>query len=344
MSVEKVQLNIEGMHCGGCEAAIADILQALPGVQVDAVSYAEHQAKFSYDNRLIDLHRVQAALAARGYQADPRPAAAGVGRLWSVLAFVLLLIGVGGVTFWGKSLMPDVMRQIGPHMDRGLLLGLGFLTGFHCIGMCGGFVVGYTDPTSGKFRQALSHLVYGLSKTASYAVIGAGFGLLGALIAITPTMRAVAALAASLFLVLYGLKMLNVFGWLRHFGLRGPAGLNRQVREGLRRRPRSPLATGLLTGLLLGCGPLQAMYVMAAGSGDPLQGATILSLFGLGTLPPLLGFGLFATLLPAGVMRQLLKVSALLLITMGVMMGMRGMKMLKAAPADPAAAMHGQMH
>ena len=55
---------------------------------------------------------------------------------------------------------------------------------------------------------------------------------------------------------------------------------------------------GLLNGLMLGCGPLQAMYVMAAGTGSPQEGATMLFFFGLGTLIPLLSFGLIASGIP----------------------------------------------
>jgi sulfite exporter TauE/SafE len=245
--------------------------------------------------------------------------------------FLVLLLAVGGVAFWGKSLMPAVMQQIKPQMSYAVLLGIGFLTGFHCIGMCGGFVVAYTDATKSKARQLLAHLSYAFGKTLSYTVLGAGFGLLGATIAITPQIRGGVALAASVFLLIYGLKMLNVFAFLRRFTLRMPKSVNRAVADELRKPPRSALRTGLLTGLLLGCGPLQAMYVMAAGSGDPFQGGMILLMFGLGTLLPLLGFGLFASLLSHSAMRQMVHVSGILVIAMGVMMAQRGMMMLKGS-------------
>jgi sulfite exporter TauE/SafE len=248
-------------------------------------------------------------------------------KLQQTLIFVLLLAVVGGVAFWGKSLMPGVMQQIKPQMSYALLFTIGFLTGFHCIGMCGGFVVSYTDATLSKIRQLLAHMSYAFGKTLSYTTLGAGFGLLGATIAITPQIRGGVALVASVFLLLYGLKMLNVFSWLRRFTMCLPSSVNRQVAGELRRR-RSPFRTGLFTGLLLGCGPLQAMYVMAAGSGDPKQGALILLMFGLGTLVPLLGFGLFASLLSPAVIRQMVRVSGILVIAMGIMMAQRGLTMM----------------
>ncbi|PPD29953.1 MAG: heavy metal transport/detoxification protein [Methylomonas sp.] len=328
MSITHKQLNIDGMHCTGCEDIICEAVSALPGVQRVNANYKDALVEVAYDTAILGEATISACLAAKGYAvlAAPTGNASHVKR---GLVFLALLLLIGGVAFWGKSLMPAVMQQIKPQMSYAVLLGIGFLTGFHCIGMCGGFVVAYTDATKSKARQLWAHLSYAFGKTLSYTVLGAGFGLLGATIAITPQIRGGVALAASVFLLMYGLKMLNVFVVLRRFTLRMPKSVNRAVADELRKPPRSALRTGLLTGLLLGCGPLQAMYVMAAGSGDPFQGGMILLMFGLGTLVPLLGFGMFASLLSPAAMRQMVNVSGILVIAMGIMMAQRGMMLLK---------------
>ena len=327
MTIKTSQLTIHGMHCFGCEEVINEAVNVLPGIHKANASYRQQTLDVSYDNTLVDEAAIRLSIEAKGYGiSDTFPTK--TRKLQQTLIFLLLLAVVGGVAFWGKSLMPGLMQQIKPQMSYALLFTIGFLTGFHCIGMCGGFVVGYTDATQSKIRQLLAHISYAFGKTLSYTTLGAGFGLLGATIAITPEIRGISALAASVFLLLYGLKMLNVFSWLRRFTLRLPSSVNRQVASELHRR-RSPLRTGLFTGLLLGCGPLQAMYVMAAGSGDPKQGAMILLIFGLGTLVPLLGFGLFASLLSPAVMRQMVRVSGILVIAMGLMMAQRGLTMMR---------------
>ncbi len=340
MAFSKKQLKIIGMQCAGCEDVICEALKVLPGVQTVTASYSKARVELEYDVKLLDEASIQNCLLEKGYELDVGNAALGWFKRGLVFSFLLLL--VGGVTIWGKSLMPEVMQQIGPHMDYVLLLGIGFLTGFHCIGMCGAFVVAYTNPSQSRIRQVWAHLSYGVGKTVSYGTLGAGFGVLGAAVAITPQIRGVVALASSVFLLIYGLKMLNVFSVLRHFTLRLPSSANREIASQLRKH-RSPVMTGLLTGLLLGCGPLQAMYVMAAGSGDPVQGATILMLFSLGTLGPLLTFGLFASLLPQGVMRYLVKVSGILVFAMGLMMAQRGWGYLQMPPGTtvPAHMLHG---
>ena len=342
MKITSRHLSINGMHCTGCEDIISEAVSALPGVQGVKVSYSKATVDVEYEESLIDEADIRRCIEDKGYAVET-VAASITAHIKRALIFLLLLLIVGGVAFWGKSQMPTVMQQINPQMDMAVLLGIGFLTGFHCIGMCGSFVVAYTDATQSKTKQLLAHLSYAFGKTLSYTTFGAGFGLLGASIAITPQIRGSLALVASVFLLIYGLKMLNVFAFLRRFTLRMPKSVNRAVADELRKPPRSALRTGLLTGLLLGCGPLQAMYVMAAGSGDPFQGGIILMLFGLGTLVPLLGFGMFATLLSHTAMRQMVRVSGILVMLMGVMMAQRGMMMLKGGHMPAAAAQSMQM-
>jgi sulfite exporter TauE/SafE len=157
-------------------------------------------------------------------------------------------------------------------------------------------------------------------------VIGAGFGALGAVLTITPFIRGVVAVVSGVYLVLWGIRMLKLFSGMAWLNWAFPRSVMRGVQSGMRRQPR-PLVIGLLSGFLLGCGALQAMYVMAAGTGSPREGAILLALFGLGTLGPLLGFGFFAHLLSRRVLAELLRVSGLLVLVMGLMMADRGLRL-----------------
>ncbi len=216
MTIRTSQLKVKGMHCLGCEEIINETVKTLPGIHKANASYYRQTFNVSYDDTLVNESAIRLSIEAKGYGIiDALPTK--IRKLRQALIFILLLAVVGGVAFWGKSLMPGLMQQIKPQMSYALLFTIGFLTGFHCIGMCGGFVVGYTDATQSKIRQLLAHMSYAFGKTLSYTTMGAGFGLLGATIAITPEIRGISALAASVFLLLYSLKLLNVFSWLRRF-------------------------------------------------------------------------------------------------------------------------------
>lgn len=236
------------------------------------------------------------------------------------LAGISLILWLDG-WFMRHTDMPDLSRD----MSYGLLFLVGFLTSFHCVGMCGPLVIGYTAKQAGNGVKSHSgHLLYGLGKTLSYTAIGGLFGAFGSIIAFTPATQGAVGIAAGLFLVLFGLHMLNVFPALRHFQIKIPGGVMRFLGKEYRHH-HNPFAVGLLNGLMIICGPLQAMYVMAAGSGDWAAGAAMLFFFGLGTLPLLLGFGLLASLLSASLTPKLLKASGVIVIALGAIMFNRGL-------------------
>ena len=137
-------------------------------------------------------------------------------------------------------------------------------------------------------------------------------------------MKGGAAIAAGVFLVVFGLNMLHLLPHLRLFGLPMPRWLSRFVHSEFR-KPHNPMVIGMLNGLMIACGPLQAMYVMAAGTGSPWEGARILLIFGLGTLPLLLGFGFLTTLISHHASDKILKASGLVVVTLGLIMFNRGM-------------------
>lgn len=219
-----------------------------------------------------------------------------------------------------------------------LLFIAGTFTGFHCAGMCGSLVIGYTVRAANQGgAKYLTHLYYGVGKTLSYTVIGGLFGGLGSIVTFTPFMRGIAGLLAGVFLLLFGLSSLRLLPGSRDLQFKMPPVLLKHL-GGLIRRSSSPFVIGLLNGLMIICGPLQAMYIMAAGTGNPVEGAKMLFFFGLGTLPLMMGFGFLATALSAQVAPKLVRMSGVIVITLGVIMLQRGYLMVTTG-ADAHAAM-----
>ncbi len=243
--------------------------------------------------------------------------------------FAAIVLALSGMLFilWLDSwfTLHAELPKFGADMNDGLLLMVGFLTSFHCVGMCGSLVLSYTAKSAmAKQKPHLTHFLYGAGKTVSYTVIGALLGEFGAIISFTPHAQGVAGVAAGIFLILFGLHMLEVFPALNHFQIRTPGFLMRFIGKEYRKHSH-PFIIGLLNGLMIICGPLQAMYVMAAGSGGWREGAEILFFFGLGTLPLLLGFGFLTSLLSANLTPKLLKVSGGVVMALGGVMLNRGL-------------------
>ena len=321
-------LRVQGMRCASCEDTVERTVRRLRGVRKAKADYGAETLLVSYDPSRCDLSRIAQALESKGYGCarlpKPRPFRDGLRR---VLRIALGLAGILAIFYLGSRLPPaESLPGLGQQASLGLLFLAGLLTSFHCVGMCGGFIIGYAarDTLSGRHSPGLAHFAYGLGKTLSYTLLGAAFGWAGSLVSITPPMKGAAAIAAGVFLLGFGLNVTHLLAHLRLFRLPMPRGLSRFVHAEFRKH-HSPFTVGLLNGLMIACGPLQAMYVMAAGTGSPWEGAKILLAFGAGTLPLLLGFGFLASLVSREAGDRIVKASGLIVLTLGLVMLNRGL-------------------
>ena len=251
MSESGVTFHAHGMHCHGCEHIIETSVRKLPGVRTVKADYPAETVTVAFDPAATNLDEIRATIEQAGYRTyeldDPKRRRSTVAKLAG------LILGVAGIlliiffdTEWiSQGGEPDITQ----HMSLGLIFLLGLLTGFHCVGMCGGFVLSYTadDAAAGR-RSYLSHLLYGAGKTLSYTLIGATFGLLGAFVAFTPLLRGVAGMLAGAFLIVFGLNMLGLFAPLRRFRLGLPAPLQTFIYEKQTRSRHRPFVIGLLNG------------------------------------------------------------------------------------------------
>lgn len=326
MGEANVGFRARGMHCHGCERVIEAAARKLPGVARAHADYPTEWVEVDYDPATATPEQIRAAVEQQGYRTLTREQTEQ--RRWRT-RIASFIAGVAGIallilldTVWiDDSGAPDISR----HMSLDLIFLLGLLTGFHCIGMCGGFVLSYTAEDAQLGRRSLrSHLLYGAGKTLSYTTIGAVFGLVGAIVTFTPFLRGAAGVAAGAFLIVFGLNMLGLFAPLRRFRLALPAPLERLVERRAAGSHR-PFVIGLLNGLMIACGPLQAMYVMAAGTGSAIEGAKMLLAFGLGTLPVMLSFGALSTLVSASLTHRLLMASGAIVVALGAVMINRGL-------------------
>ena len=319
---------IMGMQCADCENVIEEAVLPLPGIKNAAADFTNETLAVEYDGDVIALKTICAVVKTAGYTCGKYVEKKPAGFFKQFFLILLAVIGIALLFQLENWVNLDFsLDDIGKNANYGLLFLIGVLTSFHCIGMCGGFVISYTlaGAQAGK-PSYLSHLFYGLGKTASYTTFGALFGLLGGAITFTLGMRSIASAIAGLFLILYGLSMMQAFAWLRRLHIRLPRFLAHTLAE-KRRHTSNPLVIGLLNGLMIACGPLQAMYILAAGTGNPVEGAKLLAIFALGTLPVMFAFGTMASLITANSSKLLLKISSIIIILLGAMMLNRSLMM-----------------
>ncbi len=237
------------------------------------------------------------------------------------------------------------------------VFGASLLGSLHCVGMCGGFVATVTGSACQgrpRGREAIGPLLaYQGARGLAYASLGALAGLLGAgLDASAEGLVNVGRVAGPLMgLVLIAMAIAS---W-RESGDRGapirlgagPSRPNLVARLRLRlavtvreRGSTAGAAAGLLTALLP-CGWLWAYLAVAAATGSVVGGVLVMIAFWLGSVPALLGVGLLAGELGRRLGRHAPRITAALLLGLGVLSLAGKLTIMPAAPApEPAEPSH----
>ncbi|MEI6624039.1 MAG: sulfite exporter TauE/SafE family protein [Actinomycetes bacterium] len=219
------------------------------------------------------------------------------------------------------------------------MLAVGLLTGFHCVTMCGSMVFSYSvgNPREGSWLERISpQFAYQAAKILSYVAVGLLLGAIGAVFNLAGV-RNWATIVAGAFMILVGLQLTGWFPVLRRFSPKAPKFLIAWIMK-LRKRTSvqdhaateayvTPVLFGLMTGLMP-CGPLIAAEIAAAGSGSALNGSLAMLGFGLGTIPVMLAFGSFASLISGRFAKWMTVAAAVIVIALGAVFINRGAVLL----------------
>lgn len=217
-----------------------------------------------------------------------------------------------------------------------LFLALGFLGSGHCVGMCGPFVMGYTRPKSNSWY---SHLLYGLGRSTTYAFMGFIASSFGHVLQSLLGFRASILILAGLIMLylalgqlhLLPIKLLPVQNWRWY---QKSVGLLYASDRWYRTYP-----LGVVLGFIP-CG-LTAIALSLAIT-QPVPVATVgMFIFGLGTMPAMVGFGLLIQRLKIPKLQRYLAIAMAIL---GALTFWAGIYRLGWAPPPPQNAFLMRLH
>lgn len=212
------------------------------------------------------------------------------------------------------------------YLELIVILSTALMIGFgHCIGMCGGIVVAYStskiDTASSITRQTISHLAYNFGRVTTYTIFGVIFGLLGKAFTFSMATKGILFIITGLLMILTGLaiaggiKILNTSTW----SLSKQSWFKTLFLQLLQNKSISSFYfLGILNGLIP-CGPVYAFAIVAASTANPLYGAIVMFVFGLGTIPGLLFLASLTNFLQRGNLRSaIMKIGAFMIIVYGI--------------------------
>jgi len=331
-------LQIEGMACTSCEMRIENALKKLNGVIEAKAIFSSSNVYITYDANIVSLEQIIETIEKLDYVVRNKPGDEAVSKANKKRAeedkmTINQLLGIGIILFAlyviikstvGFNFVPEINQSMG----YGILFFVGLLTSMHCIAMCGGINLSQCilykidNGNSGMLSKLKPSMLYNSGRVISYTIIGGIVGALGSGISFSGAAKGIVAILSGLFMVIMGLNMLNIFPCLRKLNPRMPKIFGNKIHNS--NGKYGPFYIGLLNGLMP-CGPLQAMQIYALGTGSIAVGALSMFMFSIGTVPLMFGFGTVSSILSGKFTHKMMKVSAVLVIVLGVVMTNRGL-------------------
>jgi len=68
--MEKIEMNIEGMHCGACATGIQMFVSEIDGVKSVFVDYEKKKGEFEFDPSKATKEQIISSIAELGYKAS----------------------------------------------------------------------------------------------------------------------------------------------------------------------------------------------------------------------------------------------------------------------------------
>jgi hypothetical protein len=194
----------------------------------------------------------------------------------------------------------------------------------HCIGMCGGIVIAYSstkiDTKWKKTHQALAHLFYSFGRITTYTFFGALFGFIGSVISFSNMANGILLLIAGLIMILVGASFggkIKFLTYIEH-SIQNSTWYHIYFKKLLQSEYLSSFYfLGLLNGLLP-CGFVYFFAITAASTTNAFDGALVMFVFGLSTIPAMFSLGFFVGIFKKTAIRNtMIRIAAISVIAYG---------------------------
>ncbi len=204
----------------------------------------------------------------------------------------------------------------------GFLVGL--LGSFHCIGMCGPIAIALPKTNNLVF----SRLLYNFGRVITYSMLGLLFGLLGSRLEMFGLQRIISISLGVLIIltvitpISYRIKLSNRLGLYKLVGM-----LKMYFGKMFKNHSNSSmLVIGMLNGLLP-CGFVYIGITGAIAVGSTLNGMLFMTMFGLGTLPVMLGASLIGSVINLNIRQKLTRLLPAFSLILAAIFILRGLNL-----------------
>jgi len=283
---------VSGMHCAACEVLLEKDIGKLDGVvKVDAtLKNCEVEIISEDSHKIPTLESLNELFKDLGYKFHndkikerslTKNDFGKVGLIFAV--FIITFFLLGNTTILTRF-------SVGPTSSPPSYFILGILAGLSsCAALVGGMLLALSSQWNllynGNSKKSVRPFLYfNTSRIIAFAILGGLLGLIGSVLKISITFASIMTLLVSLLMLAIGLQLLGV-SWFKGFKVGLPKFLSRHISDEQNFKGKyMPMFAGALT-FFIPCGFTLIAQTNALNSGSLVNGALMLLLFSLGTLP-----------------------------------------------------------
>jgi uncharacterized protein len=287
--IYKYEYHLSGMHCPACELVVEKKIEKLKYVRnVNAVLkdkkvYLETEINISTEE-LFD--EVNGLIKPHGYEISFTRIKHKVNFKDLLIGFVIAAAIVTMFFFMQKLGIANILG--GKSMSLALVFLIGIVASLSsCMALVGGLVLSISSSYAKSKERIMPLILFHGARIIGFFLLGGIIGLIGIAFKLTPRFYFVSSIILFIVMIILGINLLDIFPFFRKLQLRMPKNLTKRI-TGFKKIGNNfaPLLLGILT-FFLPCGFTQSMQINAMASGNFLQGALIMLVFSLGTLPVL---------------------------------------------------------
>jgi len=289
----KKELYITGMHCKSCEVLIQNKLEKIDGLKDIKADLNNSKVTFKTKDKDREvLEKINSVIKEHGYTAQGEEIrreinykelliALLIAILFSSLFIIVQNLGVTNLINASTLTYPVVFL-------------IGIIASIStCMAVVGGLVLSISSTYAKNNSKGIPLLFFHLSRLISFLILGGLLGYIGTVFSLSPTFYFIINSILFIVMLILAINLLDVFPFFKKLQLTIP----KQLTSGILKTERmktvfTPILLGAST-FFLPCGFTQSMQINAIASGSVLDGALIMLIFALGTLPilGLISFG-----------------------------------------------------
>ncbi len=281
---------VEGMHCKSCELYIESQFKDIKGIRNIKSSSKDLSLEFEIEESVDSeevISQINKKIEGSGYNIKTKvlakesdykniPLALTISISFLVLFLLLQKLSLGQTLFSEDLSYPTVFV-------------IGIVASISsCMAVVGSLVLSISSAYSKEGSSIKPMAIFHISRIVGFFLLGGILGVLGSLIIISKEVELLIGISLFLFMLVLGINLLDITNIFKKFEITLPKSLTKKL---FTNDTVSHILAPVIIGIgsfFLPCGLTQSMQLNAVLSGSFLEGALVMFVFSLGTLPALL--------------------------------------------------------